>query len=83
MKKSTLTALLGFVLLIGAGILTVSNFQDQTKNSEKKAPSLLVKTADKASVSKEKKEPQEPETVTVQFGLNANFGPKPETETEQ
>ncbi len=81
--KSTLTVLLGFVLLIGAGVLTVSNFQDQPKNSEKTVPSLTLKNTDKATISEEKKEiqePEEPETATVQFGLNANFGPKPETE---
>jgi uncharacterized protein YxeA len=78
--KSTLTTLLGLVLLIGAAILAFSKPQDQPKVSKKTVMNAVMKATHKSQVSKEKKETQEPETVTVQFGLNANFGPKPETE---
>lgn len=77
--KSTLTALLGLVLLIGAAILAFPKLQDQPKISKKTVSSLVVKTSHKTQISQEKKETKEPETVTVQFGLNANFGPKPAT----
>ena len=81
--KSTLTALLGLVLLIWVATSAFPKLQDQPKTSKKTVSSLVVKTPHKTQISKEKKEIQEPETVTVQFGLNANFGPKPVTETEQ
>ncbi len=81
--KSTLTALSGLVLLIVAAILAFPNLQDQPKTSQKSTSSLVVKTPHKTQILKEKKETNEPETVTVQFGLNANFSPKPGTETEQ
>lgn len=82
--KSTLTSLLGLILLIVAAILAFPKLQDQPKiSSQKTLTNLVVKTASKPKVSKEKQETQEPETVTVQFGLKPNFGPKPTTETEQ
>lgn len=82
--KCTLTALLGLVLLIGAAILAFPKLQDQPKKvSKKTVSSLVVKTPYKTQISKEKKETKESETVTVQFGLKANFGPKPATETER
>lgn len=78
--KSTLTALSGLALLIGIAIYTFPKSPDQPKISQKKVSSFVVKTSHKTQISKEKKETQEPETVTVQFGLKPNFGPKPTTE---
>ncbi len=74
--------ILGLFLLVLAAFIVVTNLQNQPETSQKKVSSLVVKTSHKTSISKEKKKIQEtePETVTVQFGLKPNFGPKP---TEQ
>jgi hypothetical protein len=70
--KSTLTAMSALALLIIAACLAFPKLGKQEKTISKKTFSHLeVKTANHEKVSKEEK-------VTVKFGVNAFFGPKPE-----
>jgi uncharacterized protein YxeA len=74
--KSTLTALLGLILLIGAAVMAFPKLQDQPKISKKSVTSE-VKNPHKSQNSKENHE-EPKEVIKVQFGLNANFGQPPE-----
>lgn len=74
--KSTLTILLGLVLLIGAAILAFPKLQDQPKTLF--IPVMKVKDISHKSQVKTQQKTVPEECVTVQFGLNANFGSKSE-----
>lgn len=67
--KSTLTVLSALALLIIAACIAFPKMKEPEK-TQIKASNLEVKTT-KAKVSK-------PKPVYAEFGLTANFGPKPE-----
>lgn len=75
MQKSTLTALLGLVLLISAAFVAVLKSQDQPEVSKGNS-TPAAKVAEKTKSSKEKTAVEKP--IKIEFGLNASFGPKPQ-----
>lgn len=71
--KSTLTCLLGLIVLL-AGIYAWPSMDEKPKTSQEQfVPMSTIHSVGRERVSKEKTEP-----VKVEFGLRASFDPKPD-----
>lgn len=79
MRKSTLTVMLGLVVLFGVAIIAFPKLNSESKTISKEQTRFEVKT--KKTNRENPAEKEDGEFITVSFGVNASFD-KPEGFTE-